>query len=231
MTEQILSKRKRDLLPLWIKVFLWIFLFMGSILPVIIVFSLMDYSVSLAIYGVESDTVFSAIGFILTCLIAYKGVIAYGLWTEKKWAITYAIYDAKIGIVACVVSMILPLIIYSSFHFSLRLELIALVPYLFKMQEIKKEWNDDTPSETINTETNIEEKIEITDLNSSPTIYSTHTYQCEDGTLTIDQEFQNPNKGENVFLNGKPAPFGKYKLGFMSFIFVNNGVIEDISNF
>ncbi len=62
-------------------------------------------------------------------------------------------------------------------------------------------------------------------------IYTTHTYNCEDGILTIEQEFQNPNVGEKVFLNKKPAPFGKYKLGFMSHIFVDNGIVETISNF
>ena len=231
MSEQLSSKRKRDLLPIWIKVFLWIFLFMGSILPVIIIFSLMDYSVSLAIYGIASNTVFSAVGLILTCLIAYKGIIAFGLWTGKNWAVTHAIYDAIIGIVACITSMILPLFIYDSFHFSLRLELIALVPYLFKMQEIKGAWNDDLPPETEATNTNIEENAETIEPNLPTSKFITHTYQCDDGTITIEQEFQNPNKGELVFLNGKQAPFGKYKLGFMSHIFVNNGVIEEVTNF
>lgn len=229
MSEQEKPKRKRNLLPTWIKVFLWIFLVMASFMPIIIVLGLIGYPTNISLYGFESNSVFSAIGFILTCLITYKGFIAYGLWYEKKLAVTHAINDAIIGIVVCILSMILPLFLYDGMQFTFRLELIALIPYLFKMKEIKNEWNDELPNKTLNSDDLNEDMTDI--IEELKSIYTTHTYQCEDGIITIDQEFQNPNIGEKVFLNEKPAPFGKYKLGFMVHIFVDNGIIEKISSF
>lgn len=225
MTELTPPKRKRDLLPIWIKVFLWLFLVMASFIPVVVVLGIFNFSTSLSLYGFESHSVFSVIGFMITCLITYKGIIAYGLWTEKKWAVTHAIYDGIIGIVACVLAMILPLFLNSGINFTFRLELLALFPYLFKMRAIKDEWNDVLKVDIGKTE---QENSKEDSMENEP-IYKTHTYNCEDGTLTIEQEFQNPNVGEKVFLNGKPAPFGKYKLGFMSHIFVDNGIINKIS--
>ena len=46
--------------------------------------------------------------------------------------------------------------------------------------------------------------------------------------LTIKQEYAQPNIGERVFINSNPAPDGKYKIGFMSFIYVENGKITAI---
>jgi hypothetical protein len=227
MTEQLLSKRKRDLLPLWIKIFLWLFLVMASFMPVVIFLVILKFPTSLYLYGFESNSAFSVVGFIITCLITYKGIIAFGLWNEKKWAVTNAIIDGILGIIACVLAMILPLFLYDGVHFTFRLELIGLFPYLFKMREIRNEWNDVLQ---IVVEKSEDEKMEE-EPTEKVTIYTTHTYTCEDGTLTIEQEFQNPNIGEKVFINDKPASFGKYKLGFMSHIFVNDGVIENITNF
>lgn len=230
--DEIILKRRRDLLPIWIKIFLWIFLFMALLMPVAMVFAIMDYASNLSIYGFESNTPFSAIGFIITSLITYKGIIAYGLWTEKDWAVKHAINDAIIGILACTLAMILPLFLYNIMHFTFRLELIVLVPYLFKMREIKNDWNQESPVNEANAKETVNEISDVKiDVPQKEISYKKYSYQCDDGAITIEQEFQNPNIGERVFLNDKPAPFGKYKLGFMSHIFVDSGIIQEISNF
>lgn len=58
-----------------------------------------------------------------------------------------------------------------------------------------------------------------------------YTYKCAKGTLIIQQEFYHPNKGENVLLNGMKAPDGKYKLGFMNYIAVENGMVKELTMF
>lgn len=54
-------------------------------------------------------------------------------------------------------------------------------------------------------------------------------YRIREGELSVKQEFTNPNRGEYVFLNENKAPNGKYKLGFMNYITVENGIIKDIT--
>lgn len=228
MSEEKKSKIKRDLLPIWIKVFLWIFMLMAGVIPIVLLFSILGLPANLSLYGISSNTMFSLPGIIITILILYKGFIAFGLWTEKKWAVTHAIIDAIIGLCVCIIVILIPLFFSSNgFLFSFRIELIPLVLYLNKMKKIKNEWNDKLPD--------VELKNEEESKNNEPEphviTYTKHTYTCEDGILTIEQEFQNPNIGEKVFLIDKPAPFGKYKLGFMSHIFVDNGIIESITSF
>jgi hypothetical protein len=46
--------------------------------------------------------------------------------------------------------------------------------------------------------------------------------------LTIRQEYTNPNIGEFAFINSRPAPNGKYKIGLFTYIHLENGKIADI---
>jgi len=46
--------------------------------------------------------------------------------------------------------------------------------------------------------------------------------------LTIKQEYPSPNIGEFAYINNKPAPNGKYKIGLFTHIYVENGRIVDI---
>jgi len=46
--------RRRNLLPLWMKVFVWIFMVMGAIAPICLLASLSGGSVQLALYGLET---------------------------------------------------------------------------------------------------------------------------------------------------------------------------------
>lgn len=135
-------KRRRDLLPIWIKVFLWIFLVFSMIVPFGLIFGILGFQFGLSIYGLETSNPLSITGLLIMLFFAFKGVVSFGLWTEKDWAINLALVDAVTGIVACaIVMLILPLIPEpNSYHFSLRLELIALIPYLKKMKKIKEDW-------------------------------------------------------------------------------------------
>lgn len=132
--------RRRDLLPIWIKIFVWIFLFFGAIVPIVVIFGIFGMKLNLSLYGLDTIEPISLLGMFITLLFALKAVVAFGLWTEKKWAVNWAIIDAIIGIIVCVLVMgILPFV-GTGLSFSLRLELIALIPYLIKMIKINPEW-------------------------------------------------------------------------------------------
>ena len=79
--------RRRDLLPLWIKIFIWIFLIFGTILPVILILGIIGINFNLSLYGLETTQPLSLIGLLITILFALKGIVAFGLWMEKEWAI------------------------------------------------------------------------------------------------------------------------------------------------
>lgn len=135
-------ERRRKLLPLWIKIFLWIFIVFGVFVPVVLIMGIFGLETTLSLYGLETQQPFSVSGLLLTAIFTIKGAVSYGLWTEKDWAVKLAIADAIIGIITCSVIMIgLPILIEnSSFGFNIRFELIALIPYLLKMMKIKDEW-------------------------------------------------------------------------------------------
>jgi hypothetical protein len=141
LLEQSLVNR-RKLLPVWIKVFVWIFMIMGAIVPLAFAFSLFGGTFQISLYGLESNTALNTVGAIALALFLFKGIAAFGLWTEKDWAVDIAIVDAVVGIIVCLfVMMVYPFIddIEGS-TINVRLELLLLVPYLVKLQKIKPLW-------------------------------------------------------------------------------------------
>ena len=137
------SKRvsRKKLLPLWIKIFTWIFLILGVFAPIVFISGLMGYNAQLALYGLETNQPVSIMGIIIALLFIIKGVTAFGLLNEKDWAIKIGIADAIIGITICTVVMIYS-IINPEVKFSIRLELVALIPYLMKFLQIKTKWEN-----------------------------------------------------------------------------------------
>tara|TARA_X000000368_G_C22607672_1_gene526560 strand:- start:36 stop:482 length:447 start_codon:yes stop_codon:yes gene_type:complete len=133
------KSRRRDLLPVWIKVFIWIFLIFGAIVPVAIILGIIGINFNISLYGLETMKPISLIGMFIIFLFGLKGVIAFGLWTEKNWSVNLAIIDAIIGIIVCVFIISISFI-ENRTNISLRLELIPLILYLIKMRKIKVEW-------------------------------------------------------------------------------------------
>ncbi len=140
LDESLIEKkeRRRDLLPLWIKIFTWIFIIFGVISPFAALIGVLGYPIDLAIYGLSTQQVLSLSGGIIVLIFLLKGIVAFGLWFEKKWAINLAIFDGIIGIITCFIIMGIILSEYNSFNF--RLEILILIPYLITMFRIKDEW-------------------------------------------------------------------------------------------
>lgn len=135
-------KRRRALLPIWIKVFTWFFMIAGAFVPIDFIIGLFGLNFQLALYGLETNNPLSALALFLIFLFLLKGYAAFSLWTEKDWAINFAIVDAVLGIAVCsAVMFVFPYFIENSgFRFNFRLELVLLIPYLVKLQKIKPLW-------------------------------------------------------------------------------------------
>jgi uncharacterized membrane protein (DUF2068 family) len=115
---------------------------LGAIVPVIIVIGIAGLSASLALYGLETTGPMSVTGIVITALFALKGIVAYGLWTEKHWAVDLGIIDAILGIVICSFVMFVYPFVDSThgFAISFRLELAVLIPYLLKLKKLQSPW-------------------------------------------------------------------------------------------
>jgi hypothetical protein len=133
---------RRSLLPIWIKVFIWIFMIIGALAPLGFVAGLFGANMEESLYGLESHEPLSGVGILIILLIIIKGIVAYSLWTEKDWAINLGIADAIIGIGICTYLMVIAPFVnnQSGFVMNFRLELVALIPYLIKLQKIKTQW-------------------------------------------------------------------------------------------
>jgi len=133
--------KKRALLPWWIKVFIWIFLLFGVVAPIGLIVGLAGFTYPIALYGVETNDPLSLVGIGLMLIFLIKGVTAYGLWTEKNWALDLGQIDAILGIVICILVMIgLQLPGGHRFSSSFRLEIFLLIPFLLKLRDLKRVW-------------------------------------------------------------------------------------------
>lgn len=56
-------------------------------------------------------------------------------------------------------------------------------------------------------------------------------YNSNKGTLVFEQShdlYLDLNFGQKVYLNGEPAPDGKYRLDFMRYVTIKNGTVENV---
>ncbi len=137
--------RRRKLLPLWIKIFIWIFMVLGVLTPISFIFSLLGNGIyQSSIYGIYIFEPLSIIGLGMISIFLLKGIAAFGLWTEKDWAIILGILDAIIGITICTfVMLVYPFFFQGQgFKINLRIELLFLIPFLIKLINIKPAWQN-----------------------------------------------------------------------------------------
>lgn len=132
---------RRKLLPWWIKTFCWIFMIMAVCGLGTIVASAFSTNVNLSLYGFETNTAYSLTGIFIILVISLKGFAGYLLWFEKSNAISIAKIDAIVGVVICLISMF-ALPFTENGHFSLRLEILLLIPYYIKISKIEYQWDN-----------------------------------------------------------------------------------------
>jgi hypothetical protein len=135
------TARRRSLIPVWIKIFIWIFMVIGVIAILGFILGISGFTFVVSLYGYETQRALSPLGAFLTFLFLYKGFVSYSLWFEKDWAITAGLVDAIIGIIICIMSMMgISLISVYRSPFTFRLEIIFLIPYLIKLTKLKGRW-------------------------------------------------------------------------------------------
>ncbi len=131
---------RRKQLPLWIKVFCWIFMFLSLTGVLSLILGVFGWQFEISLYGFETYEPISLIGLSLISIMLLKGYTAYALWFEKDEAIKLGIIDAWLGIVICAGSMLVLPFILDDFNFNLRLELFFLIPYLNKLNSLRTQW-------------------------------------------------------------------------------------------
>jgi len=133
-------ERRRKLLPWWVIGFIWLFLLFFAIMPIGIIMGLLKYPFTISLLGITTHQPISLTGLFLISLFAVKGVTAFALWTEKQWAVGLAKVDAIISIAICF--LVMAYIIFAQHGFSIRLELIAVFFYYYKMNQIQYDWEN-----------------------------------------------------------------------------------------
>ena len=131
---------RRALLPAWIKVFCWLFMFGGVVGILVFFMGVFGYESDLSFYGFETNEPLSLIGSLIIAVMVFKGFTAFSLWFERDNAIQLGKIDAISGIIICVISMIIIPIFAENASVTLRLELVLLIPYYYKLDAIKNAW-------------------------------------------------------------------------------------------
>lgn len=129
---------RRSLLPLWIKIFVWIFIVTGIINVFGIFMSFFGFNIQLGLYGIETYAGLSILSVLVQLLFILKAVVAIGLWQGKAWAVNVALIDGFIGIVTCAVVILMEAM---SGVLTFRLEILLLIPYMMKMYTMKNDWS------------------------------------------------------------------------------------------
>lgn len=137
------TKKRKELIPIWIKVFSWIFLIMGAIAFAGLILGVLGYNFQLELYGIKTEGPLSLAGLGLFIIFLFKGYTSYCIIQEKDTAIILGTIDAIIGIAICCLVMIYQLVNrQGGSFFTFRIELLLLIPYLVKLQKIKPDWEN-----------------------------------------------------------------------------------------
>ncbi len=136
-------RRGRDLLPLWIKVFMWMFFAFGGFVFLFFLIGIAgNQKIDISIYGFQAYRSFSITGVIVLFTYALKFLLSYSMWKEKSWMIEIAYLDAVLAFILCVLGMAG----ISNFdgdlqlNNNLRLELLIYFPFVYRIFRIKADW-------------------------------------------------------------------------------------------
>lgn len=136
------SKKKREeLLPWWLTPFMWICIALIALSTLRTSIGVGGFYFGLNLYGLSTDYALSMIGIVIIALFLLKAITLYGFVKQKYWAVQSGITDAIAGILVCLYTAILPLIIPGA-DVGFRLEFIVLIPYLITMLKIQTEWKN-----------------------------------------------------------------------------------------
>lgn len=128
---------RRGLLPWWIKFFCWVFMIAGILSLIALLLTFLGYEADLTIYGFDAKDNYPFNFILILSVFLFNTIVAYSLWFEKPKAILLGKINALIGIFLCSLFMILTAV---NGNFTIRLEIILLVVFLLKLDQIKEKW-------------------------------------------------------------------------------------------
>jgi len=136
----VVSRRKK-LVPLWIKVFGWIFIVMGVVAPLGFIFSLLTGQASnFSLLGLQNNgSEISLMGVVIITLFVSFGISAYGLLFGRDWGLKAALATGYIGLA---VSVFVMASVFATGVYTFRLEPLIQIPYLIKLHKIRQKWSN-----------------------------------------------------------------------------------------
>ena len=134
------SLARKALIPLWIKIFGWLFIVMGALVPFLFIGSLIfGFSASYTMFGLEYEgNAMALMPLVIAAVIFVNGLCAYGLLFGKDWGLNACIVFGYIGLALTVGTMVFEMIFSGSMM--IRLEPIIQIPYLVKLHRLKAHW-------------------------------------------------------------------------------------------
>jgi hypothetical protein len=104
--------KRKKLVPLWIKIFGWIFIIMGIavlLLPIALIF--INQPITFEIFGLQhKESPLDPMALLVSAIIISLAVSAYGLLFEKTWGLTLCLITGYGGLIICLGNMIYSLI-------------------------------------------------------------------------------------------------------------------------
>jgi len=129
---------RKDLIPIWIKFFSWLFLLFGILAFLGLLSFYFNPIYTIDIFGINQATDNLFLSLISDLVLIFNGVVAYLLIAKEDKAVEIAKINALINIVICVVSTILNLYFYKNLTF--RIEIFFIWFFYAKMREIQFKW-------------------------------------------------------------------------------------------
>jgi len=134
-----IGRSRRALLPGWIKFFSWLFLLVSAGVPVAVLTSIVSNApISFTLFGFRYVGMFNAQAALLAIAIAGCGSTAYGLLWGRSWGLFAGALTGWGGLALSVAS-----IFVNTPGLHLPLEPLLLIPFLFKLSSLRKDWREE----------------------------------------------------------------------------------------
>lgn len=139
-TSNVKLQARKALIPLWIKIFGWLFIAMGALVPFVYIGSLtFGFSASYTMFGLGYEGNAAALmPFLISIIFLINGLCAFGLLFGKDWGLTACIVFGYIGLLLTIGTMLFEIIFNGSMM--IRLDPIIQIPYLVKLHRLKVYW-------------------------------------------------------------------------------------------
>ncbi len=137
--EMTSEEQRKALIPKWIKVFGWMFITFGLIIPVFSVVSIFaDYNITIAFLGLEAQSGYLSQDLLLVNVVAvFFGASAYGLIFGKIWGLNCCLITGYSSLIFGICSMAM---IFINGGYSIHLEPIVEIIFLIKLHKIRAHW-------------------------------------------------------------------------------------------